>query len=72
MKNQNLKAVLAKGLVAVVAVIFLSVNAQAQDGKMSKMDHKKMSKMNHKKGKMSHDKMEKMDKMEKKGSPDKM
>ncbi|WP_299289073.1 hypothetical protein [uncultured Mucilaginibacter sp.] len=59
---KNLKAVVLKSLVAAVAVICLTVNAQAQDSKMSKMEHKKMSKMEHKKGKMSkmsHDKMSK-------------
>jgi len=73
MKNQNLKSIFVKGFVAAVAVVCLTVNAQAQDDskmskmdhkKMSKMDHKKMSKMDHKKGKMSkmsHDKMSKKD-----------
>lgn len=65
MKNQNLKSIFVKGFVAAVAVVCLTVNAQAQDdSKMSKMDNKKMSKMDHKKGKMSkmsHDKMSKKD-----------
>jgi len=65
MKNQNLKSIFVEGFVAAVAVVCLTVNAQAQDdSKMSKMDHKKMSKMDHKKGKMSkmsHDKMSKKD-----------
>ena len=59
---KNLKAVVLKSLVAAVAVVCLTVNTQAQDSKMSKMEHKKMSKMEHKKGKMSkmsHDKMAK-------------
>ena len=47
---KNLKAILLKSLIAAVAVVCLTVGAQAQD---PKMDHKKMSKMNHTKGKMS-------------------
>lgn len=77
MKTQNLKSIFAKSLVAVVAIVGLTVNAQAQDSKMSKMEHKKMMKMEHKKAKMdkmSHDKMDKMshDKMSKKDSSSKM
>ncbi len=61
MKTQNLKSIFAKSLVAVVAIVGLTVNAQAQDSKMSKIEHKKMMKMEHKKAKMSQDKMAKKD-----------
>lgn len=62
MKNQALKAVVSKAVIAAVTVLCLCANARAQDdSKMSKMDHKKMSKMDHKKSKMSHDKMARKD-----------
>lgn len=63
-----MKTFLSKAFsIAAAAVLFLSVNGQAQD-KMSKMkkDTSKMSKMDHKK---SHGKM---DKMKKSGKMDKM
>ncbi len=61
MKTQNLKSIFAKSLVAVMAIVGLTVNAQAQDSKMAKTEHKKMMKTEHKKGKMAQDKMAKKD-----------